>query len=153
MLTSLPILWDTSFKPTCCWVNNEFAHWCSRASWLHQEHDYGYISGTLSLQLIKHPRIFEGPIVHLNCFLLKSLDNILVNTTKLVNKMPSGGLLSRVDMPNDNNLNMNLLLTHSDKNKAKQNHQATKIYNHNTEIEPVYLSFYKDYKFLRHRHI
>lgn len=37
----------------------------------------------------------------------------LANASKLVDQMASGGRLSRIDMANDNNVDVNLLLTHT----------------------------------------
>nr|GLL43076.1 unknown [Ipomoea trifida] len=46
-------------------------------------------------------------------FFLKPLNNTLVNSSKLVDQVTSSGRLTRVDMANDHNVNVNLLLTHS----------------------------------------
>ena len=67
---------------------------------------------TLSLQLVKHPRVLEGPLVHLSSFLLKPLDHTLVDTSKLVDQVAGGGRLARVDVANDHDVDVGLLLTH-----------------------------------------
>ena len=45
-------------------------------------------------------------------FLLELFDGTFIDTTTLVDQMASSGRLARVDVTNDNNVNMNLLLTH-----------------------------------------
>lgn len=44
--------------------------------------------------------------------LLEFLNGTLVNTSALVDQVSSGGGLSGVDMSNDDNVNMNLFLSH-----------------------------------------
>lgn len=51
---------------------------------------------------------------YLLSFLLKFFNGTFINTTTFVNQMTSGGGLARVNMSNDNNVNMNLLLTHDE---------------------------------------
>merc|ERR1712216_772541 len=66
----------------------------------------------LGLELVKHPGVLEGPLAHLGGLLLELLDHALVNATALVDKVTGGGRLARVDMPDDDNVNVDLLLTH-----------------------------------------
>lgn len=51
---------------------------------------------------------------NLRSFLLKLLNGSLVNPSTLVNEMASGGGLARVDMTNNNNVDVNLFLGHFD---------------------------------------
>merc|ERR1719188_1734109 len=67
---------------------------------------------TLSLQLVEHPSIFKGSLSGLLRFLLELLDGSLVNTTTLVDQMTGGGRLSRVDVANDDNVDVDLFLSH-----------------------------------------
>ena len=49
---------------------------------------------------------------HLLGFLLELLDGTLVDTTALVDQVSGGGGLARVDVADDDNVNMDLLLAH-----------------------------------------
>ncbi|WRX33480.1 hypothetical protein QQP08_025967 [Theobroma cacao] len=77
---------------------------------------------TLGLELVKHPSILERPLVHLSSFLLEPLDHTLVDTTELVDQVTGGGRLTRIDVADDHDANVNLFLTHSDSlgNKPKK---------------------------------
>ncbi|MFS7920657.1 hypothetical protein Hanom_Chr03g00227401 [Helianthus anomalus] len=44
----------------------------------------GDTSFTLSLKHVKHPGVFERPLVYLSSFFLESFEHTLVDTTKLV---------------------------------------------------------------------
>ena len=46
-------------------------------------------------------------------FLLELLNGPLVNTTTLVDQVPSGGRFSRVDVANNDKINVGLFLSHS----------------------------------------
>nr|GMD73537.1 translation elongation factor 1-alpha [Ipomoea batatas] len=122
MLTGLSVLGNTSLKTTSGGVNNEDSTVClgindSAVVLGGLKFPQGNINGdttlTLSFELVKHPGILERPLVHLSSFFLKPLNNTLVNSSKLVDQVTSSGRLTRVDMANDHNVNVNLLLTHS----------------------------------------
>ena len=53
-------------------------------------------------------------LTHLLSFLLELFNRSLVNTTALVNQMTSGGGLSRVDVSNDDDVDVGLFLRHVD---------------------------------------
>ena len=136
VLTGLAILGDTSLKTTSGGVNDENStvslggtgdHVLDEVTVTRGINDgavvlgglelpQGNINGdtplTLGLQLVKHPGVLERPLVHLSGFLLEPLDHTLVNTSKLVDQMASGGRLARVDMANDHDVDVSLLLTH-----------------------------------------
>eukprot|EP00736_Rhodelphis_marinus_P002134 Rmarinus@m.12839 len=67
---------------------------------------------TLSLQLVENPRVLEGTLAHLGSVLLELLDGTLVDTATLVDKVTSGRRLARVDMTDNDDVHVNLLLTH-----------------------------------------
>jgi hypothetical protein len=67
---------------------------------------------TLGLQFVQHPGVLEGSLAHLLSFLLELLDGTLVNSTAFVDEMPSGGRLAGVDVSDDDNVDMNLFLSH-----------------------------------------
>jgi len=69
---------------------------------------------TFSLQVVQYPGILERTLAHLIGFLLVLLDGTLVNTTALVDKMTSGGGLARVDVSDDDDVDVSLFLTHLD---------------------------------------
>uniref|UniRef100_A0A0A9DQK8 Uncharacterized protein n=1 Tax=Arundo donax TaxID=35708 RepID=A0A0A9DQK8_ARUDO len=136
MLTGLVILGDTSLKATSGGVNDKHGtislgstsdHVLDEVTVSGSINDsaavlgglklpQGNINGdtplTLSLELVKHPGVFEGPLIHLYSLFLKPLDHTLVNAFKLVDEVTSGCGLARVDMANDHNVDVNLLLTH-----------------------------------------
>lgn len=136
MLTGLAILRDTSLKTTSGRVNDEDStvglggagnHVLDEVTVTRGIDDRAVVLGglelpqgnvdgdtslTLSLQLVKHPRVLEGPLVHFCGLLLEPLDHTLVNTSKLVDQVASGGRLARVDMANDHDVNVTLLLAH-----------------------------------------
>jgi hypothetical protein len=66
---------------------------------------------TLGLELVKNPSVLEGTLTEFGGFLLELLDGTLVNTTALVDQMTSGGGLSRIDVTNDDDVNVSLFLT------------------------------------------
>jgi hypothetical protein len=66
----------------------------------------------LGLELVEHPGVLEGPLVHLGRLLLEPLDDTLVDASKLVDEVAGGGGLAGVDMANDHNVDVNLLLPH-----------------------------------------
>ena len=74
----------------------------------------GDTSLTLSLQLVKNPGVLEGSLARLGRLLLELLDGPLVNTSALVDQVTGGGRLARVDVADDDNVNVNLFLAHVD---------------------------------------
>nr|KYP42507.1 hypothetical protein KK1_036089 [Cajanus cajan] len=136
MLTSLSILGNSSFKTTSSGIDDKNStvslgcpsnHILNEIPVSRSINDCAVVLGglklpqgnincdssfTLSLKLVKHPCILERPLVHLSSFLLKSLNNTLVNTSKLVDQVASGSGLPRVDVANDHNVDVNLFLTH-----------------------------------------
>ena len=72
---------------------------------------------TLGLQLVKHPGVLEGSLAGLGRFLLELLDGPLVDTSALVDQVTGGGRLARVDVANDDNVDVSLFLTHGERSK------------------------------------
>merc|ERR1719275_276373 len=66
----------------------------------------------LRLQLVHDPSILEGALARLLGLLLELLDGPLVNTSTLVDQVASGGGFARVDVANDDNVDMDLFLSH-----------------------------------------
>jgi hypothetical protein len=69
---------------------------------------------TLGLQFVQNPGILERTLAHFRSFLLELLDGTLVDATALVNEMTSGGRLARIDMTDNDKINVRLLLSHDD---------------------------------------
>merc|ERR550534_2578142 len=67
---------------------------------------------TLGLQLVKDPGVLEGSLARLGGLLLELLDGPLVNTAALVDQVTSGGRLARVDVADDDNVDVSLFLAH-----------------------------------------
>merc|ERR1719334_2970580 len=67
---------------------------------------------TLGLKLVQHPGIFEGALAHLLGFLLELLDDTLVDATAFVDEMAGGGRLARVDVADNDDVNVQLFFTH-----------------------------------------
>ena len=78
------------------------------------QNELNLTSLTLSLQLVKHPSILEGPLARLGRLFLELLDGPLVDTSALVDQVTGGGRLARVDVANDDNVDVSLFLTHDD---------------------------------------
>ena len=72
----------------------------------------GDTSLTLGLQLVKNPGVLERSLAGLRGLLLELLDGPLVNTSALVDQVTSGGRLARVDVADDDNVDMSLFLAH-----------------------------------------
>jgi hypothetical protein len=51
-------------------------------------------------------------LAYLSSFLLELFDRSFVNSTTFVDQMTSGGRLARVDVTNNNNVYVNLFLSH-----------------------------------------
>ena len=67
---------------------------------------------TFGLEFVQNPSVFEGTFTHFLGFLLELFNSSLIDTTALVDQMPSGGRFTRVDMTNDNDVDMSLFFTH-----------------------------------------
>jgi len=67
---------------------------------------------TLGLQFVHDPRILEGTLSGLLGFLLELLNGSFVDSTALVDQVTGSGRLSRVDVADDDNVNMCLFLSH-----------------------------------------
>jgi len=67
---------------------------------------------TLSLQLVKNPGVLEGTLSEFGGFLLELLNGTLVNTTALVDQVTSGGRFTRIDVADDDDVNVSLFLSH-----------------------------------------
>ncbi|GAO48339.1 hypothetical protein G7K_2513-t1 [Saitoella complicata NRRL Y-17804] len=61
---------------------------------------------TLSLKFVQNPGVLEGTLTELSSLLLELLNGTLVDTTALVDQVTGGGGLSRVDVSNDNDVNV-----------------------------------------------
>ena len=90
-----------------------------------------FTSLTLGLQLVKNPGVLEGSLAGLRGLLLELLDGSLVDTSALVDQVTSGGGLARVDVSNDNNVDMSLFLAHGE--LLKDNDASEK----NTHESPI----------------
>ncbi len=64
------------------------------------------------LELVQHPGVLEGSLVHLRRFLLEALDHPLVDSSQLVDEMTCSCGLARVDMSDDHDVDVRLLLSH-----------------------------------------
>merc|ERR1719328_626746 len=73
---------------------------------------------TLGLQFVQHPGILEGTLSGLLGLLLELLDGPLVNTSTLVDQMTGGGRLARVDVADDDNVDVSLFLSHGESSKT-----------------------------------
>merc|ERR1712000_578575 len=67
---------------------------------------------TFGLQLVQNPGILEGALAQFSSFLLELLDGTLVDTSALVDQVTGGGGLARVDVSDDDDVDMSLFLTH-----------------------------------------
>jgi len=65
-----------------------------------------------SLEFVQHPGVLEGALTHFLGFLLELLNGTLVDTTALVDQVTSGRGLARVDVANNDDVDVSLLLTH-----------------------------------------
>merc|ERR550534_2893258 len=74
----------------------------------------GNTSLTLGLQLVKDPGVFEGSLTRLGRLLLELLDGPLVDTSALIDQVTGGGRLARVDVADDDNVDMSLFLSHGE---------------------------------------
>merc|ERR1719470_169114 len=72
----------------------------------------GDSSLTLSLQFVKNPCVLERSLARLLGLLLELFDGPLVDATALVDQVTGGGGLAGVDVANNNNVNVDLFLSH-----------------------------------------
>jgi hypothetical protein len=70
----------------------------------------GNTSLPLTLELVHNPGVFEGGLSHISGFLLILLNGSLVDTTALVDKVASGGGLSRVDVTDNEQVDVYFIL-------------------------------------------
>ncbi len=66
----------------------------------------------LRLELVQHPGVLEGSLVHFRRFLLEALYHSLVDSSQFVDEMTRGCRLAGVDMSDDHDIDMRLLLSH-----------------------------------------
>jgi len=66
----------------------------------------------LGLQLVEDPGILEGALAHLLGFLLEFFDDTFVNTTAFVDEMAGRSRLARVDVTDDDDVNVELFFSH-----------------------------------------
>jgi len=67
---------------------------------------------SLSLELVQDPSVFEGALAHLLGLLLELFNDTLVDSTAFVDKMASGRGLARVDVSDDDDVDVELLFSH-----------------------------------------
>merc|ERR1719245_2351005 len=67
---------------------------------------------TLSLELVENPGILEGSLARLLGFLLELLNGPLVDSSALVDQVTGSGGLAGVDVSNDNDVDVDLFLSH-----------------------------------------
>jgi len=136
MFTSLTILRDTSFEFTSSTSNDKDGtiglgstsdHVFNEVTMTRGVNDSDHVFGgfelpesdingdttlTFGLELVKNPSILEGTLAEFSSLLLELLNGTLVNTTALVDQVTSSCRLARVDVANDDNVNVNLLNRH-----------------------------------------
>ena len=72
----------------------------------------GDTSFSFGLELVQNPGVLERAFAHFGGFFLELLDGSLVNTTAFVDQVTSGGRLARVDVADDDNVDMTFFFTH-----------------------------------------
>jgi len=136
MLTGLTVLGDTGFKFTGSGGDDEYGAVGLRSPGDHvldeipvsrgvddgdvivlslelpQSNVDGDTTFTLSLELVQNPGIFEGAFAHLLGFLFELFDDTLVDTTAFVDEMAGRSRLARVDVTDDDDVNVDLLFSH-----------------------------------------
>jgi len=70
---------------------------------------------TLGLEFVQNPGVLEGTFAHLLGLLLEFLDGSLVDTTALVDQVTSCGRLARVDVADNDDVDVSLFFTHGEK--------------------------------------
>ena len=71
----------------------------------------GDTSLSLGLELVKNPCVLEGGLAQFGGFLLELFNGSLVDTTTLVDQVTGGGGLSGIDVADNDDVDVNLLLT------------------------------------------
>ena len=66
----------------------------------------------LGLKLVEHPGVLEGGLAHLGGFLLELLDHTLGDTSALVDEMSGRGGLARVDVANNDEIDLIFFFSH-----------------------------------------
>jgi len=66
----------------------------------------------LGLELVQHPGVLERALADVVGLLLELLNGTLVDTTALVDQVAGGGRLAGIDVSNDDQVNVNLFLSH-----------------------------------------
>ena len=64
------------------------------------------------LKFVKDPGVLEGTFTHFLGFLFELFDGSLVDTTALVDQVTSGGGFTRIDVADNDNVNMSFFLSH-----------------------------------------
>jgi len=72
----------------------------------------GDTSFSLGLEFIKYPSVFERSFTHFFGFLLELGNGSLINTTAFVDEMTGGSGFTRVDMTNNDEVDVNFFFTH-----------------------------------------
>jgi len=67
---------------------------------------------TLGLELVQNPGVLEGALAHLLGFLLELFDDTLVDSTAFVDEMAGRGRLARVDVTDNDDVDVELFFTH-----------------------------------------
>lgn len=135
MLSGLTILGDTSFEFTdtggddqdgTIGLGSTSDHVLDEISVTGSVNDGDVVSGSLELpqgdvdsdtslslglELVKNPCVLEGGLAQLGGFLLELFNGSLVDTTTLVDQVTGGGGLSGIDVADNDDVNVNLLLT------------------------------------------
>ena len=135
VFSSLSILWDTSFEFSYSWGNHKnstIGLWGSgnhvfdeiSVSWginngtvvnVSFKFPEGDIDGdttfSLSLKVIKNPCILEWSFSHFVSLLFEFLDGSFINTSEFIDQMSCGGWLTRVDVTNNNEIDMGLFFS------------------------------------------
>uniref|UniRef100_A0A1L8EJ06 Uncharacterized protein n=2 Tax=Haematobia irritans TaxID=7368 RepID=A0A1L8EJ06_HAEIR len=136
VFTSLTVLGDTSFEFTSTGSNNQYSAISLRGTSDHvldeisvtrgindgnivfggfefpQSNIDGDTTLTFGLQFIQNPGVLEGTLTHFLGFLFEFFNGTLVDTTAFVDQMAGSGRFTRIDVANDDNVNMSLFLTH-----------------------------------------
>ena len=136
MLMGLPVLGDTGFKFTNTSSNNQDSTvslgWACNHVFDEVSVSWGINDGNIALAGLKFPQgdingdttltfsfqfvqdagIFEGALSHLSSLLLELLNCSLVDPATVVDQMASRGRLPWIYVPNDNDVDVGLLLSH-----------------------------------------
>ena len=64
------------------------------------------------LEFVQNPSVFEGTFTHFLGFLFELFDGSLVDTTAFVDQVTGGGGFTRIDVADNDNVNMSFFLSH-----------------------------------------